>query len=677
MSTKKQKTKSAIQGYTGRAPATPLIVHDPYFSMWSFADKLTDEWPKHWTGTIRGAAGMIRIDGVPYAWMGPVCEKRMEQLSCEILPTRTIYTFQAAGVALTVSFVSPILPDDLEILSRPLSYVTLDVHSVDGRAHHIAVYFDVGAEWATDTMNQQVIWMHHRLEGLSVMRAGTFDQRVLGRVGDNIRCDWGYCYVALPSENTVTAIGDDGILRSSFRKSGTIPVSDDLAQPRSVREGCVKMAAMVDLGSAKTASTYFMIAYDDIVCNEYMGMKLKPYWRKSGMDMGALILTAAKDREKLTARCAAFDRSLLASCERAGGTQYRDLCSLSYRQAVGAHKVALAFDGSPYFFSKENFSNGCIATVDVTYPSAPLFLLVAPKLLEGMMTPIFEYAQSSRWRFPFAPHDLGTFPLANGQIYGGGERTEDNQMPVEECGNMLILAAALLKATDDLSYAKRYWSALSTWAEYLAEKGLDPEHQLCTDDFAGHLAHNANLSIKAILGIASYAQIAARLKDKKNAVKYRTIAKKMASSWIRMADDGDHYRLVFDKPGTWSQKYNLVWDELLGLHIFPASIARKETAFCLRKQNVYGLPLDSRKDYTKIDWILWTATFAENDTDFAAFISPLMRWLKETPTRVPLTDWYDTVNGKQIGFQARSVVGGLFIKTLAKMWKKKQPDSAR
>ena len=472
-----KKNTTEYRGYTGRAPATPLIVHDPYFSVWSFADKLTSECPMHWTGKPRGLAGMIRIDGVPYSWMGPVCEKRMEQLSCEILPTRTIYTFQAAGVVLTVSFISPILPDELEILSRPLSYITLDMSATDGRAHCLAVYLDVGAEWATDTANQQVIWMHHSLPGLSVMRTGTFEQRVLARSGDNIRCDWGYCYVAMPSKNAVTAIHERAVMHDSFQRDGTIPADDDLAQPRRVCEGDIAMAAAVDIGSVKRASTYFMLAYDDLFCNEFMGMKLKPYWRKSGMDMGSLLLTAAKDRETLTARCEAFDCSLLASCEQAGGAQYRELCSLSYRQAIGAHKAALAFDGSLYFFSKENFSNGCISTVDVTYPSAPLFLLVAPKLLEGMMTPIMEYAQSCSWRFPFAPHDLGTFPLANGQVYGGGERTEENQMPVEECGNMLILMAALLQATDDLSYQKRYWKTLGIWAEFLAEKGLDPENQ--------------------------------------------------------------------------------------------------------------------------------------------------------------------------------------------------------
>ena len=205
---------------------------------------------------------------------------------------------------------------------------------------------------------------------------------------------------------------------------------------------------------------------------------------------------------------------------------------------------------------------------------------------------------------------------------------------------------------------------MTVWADYLCEYGLDPENQLCTDDFAGHFAHNSNLSIKAIVGIACYARMADMLGMKDVSDKYESVAKDLAARWKSMAADGDHYRLTFDRPGTWSQKYNLVWDELLDLNIFDEDIMDAEIPYYLTKQNVYGLPLDNRSTYSKSDWIIWTATMTDSQEDFEAFIDPLWKFYNETIDRVPMSDWFYTDKPEYCQFIARSVVGGYFIKML-------------
>ena len=420
------------------------------------------------------------------------------------------------------------------------------------------------------------------------------------------------------------------------------------------------MVCVENLGkiSVKPVSNYVMLAYDDIESIQYFGDNLKGWWTKGGtVTINDALQAALNEHEKIMSRCTEFDDQLWDETEKAGGKNYADLCVLAFRQSIAAHKLVKDTHDNILFLSKENFSNGSIGTVDVTYPSAPLYLKYNPELLKGMLNPIFYYSESGKWTKPFAAHDVGTYPQANGQTYGG-------DMPVEECGNMLILTTAIAHMEGNADYAATHWDLLTTWANYLLENGLDPENQLCTDDFAGHFAHNVNLSVKAIMAIAGYGKLAGMLGKNDVAEKYTAEAKRMAQEWVKMADDGDHYRLTFDQPGTWSQKYNIVWDKLLKLDIFPKEIAQTEVSYYLNKQNKYGLPLDNRRTYTKSDWIVWTATLANNKETFQKFIDPLHGFVTETPDRVPMSDWYETTDATQVGFQARSVVGGYFIKLL-------------
>lgn len=582
---------------------------------------------------------------------GDALVKIASQKSSTVTATRTIYELTCGPVDLLLTFTSPLIMSNLDLLARPVTYVSYKVKSNDGSAHDVAVYFGASSALAVNVASQEVVAQKLQKDGLGILKVGSAEQPMLQKKGDDLRIDWGYLYIAASGER----------IEQSVTEAGSAPFAP-VEQTDVIRGKRIVLNTVSTLGkvSADWKEQLFLVGYDDLFSVQYFGTNLRPWWNNSGTgSIEQQLRQAHYDYVATRKKCEAFDVELFERARKAGGENYAKLCALAYRQSISAHKLVKGPDGEILFLSKENYSNGCINTVDVTYPSAPLFLVYNPDLLKGMLNGIFYYSESGKWTKPWAAHDLGTYPLANGQVYG-----ED--MPVEEAGNMIILTGAIAKAEGNGNYAKKHWKVLSQWVDFLVKDGFDPANQLCTDDFAGHLARNANLSMKAIMGIGSYAMLAEMIGEKQTATKYRKIASDYASRWMKIADDGDHYTLAFGNSGTWSQKYNLVWDKLLKLKLFPQQVYDKEIAYYLKKQNTYGIPLDSRKSYTKSDWICWTATLARNDADFKALIDPVYRYVTETPTRVPLSDWHETTDGKQVGFQARSVVGGYFIKLLDK-----------
>jgi hypothetical protein len=786
-----------------KAPAYPLITHDPFFSLWSFSDKLNETPTKHWTGKNMALVGLIKVNGATYSFLGspeptyrdiaptsegdgqpalvtfekpsdnwmnesfsdggwqsatlPLSSERNNwstrdvwvrrsfdfsqagaisklvlrvrhdddvevylngeklyscgpcykggydnmtmadalksklkpgknllafhctntggpgfidaglvdeipstqvipatQTRLEITATQTKYHFTCGPVNMEVTFISPLVMESLDFISRPVSYLVLKQTSNDQKEHDVQLYLGMSSAICTDNPGQEVSASVHEGHARTTIKVGTTAQEILKRKGDDARIDWGHFYMTIPAEHHPWKqdISLEESRQGFFEASGQ----------NFTRGKRLRLNSRVTMKVKPQAQEQVIaLAYDDIESIQYFGQNLKPWWKTGDYTIEKAINDALTHFHHVRQRCIDFDKKIAADANAAGGENYAKLCVISLRQAIAAHKLVRGPAGEILFLSKENFSNGSINTVDVTYPSAPLFLAYNPALLEGMLNGIFYYTESGKWTKPFAAHDLGTYPLANGQTY-----PED--MPVEECGNMIILTAAHAKATGKFDYIQKHWLSLSVWAKYLEKYGFDPANQLCTDDFAGHLARNSNLSVKAIVALGAYAQMAGKIGETSIAGKYSALARKLALQWMEMANDGDHYALTFENKGTWSQKYNLVWDKLLGLNIFPPEVAEKEINYYLTKQNVFGLPLDSRRTYTKSDWILWTATLANNPQHFKALVDPIYKFSIESPSRVPLTDWHETTDGKQVGFQARSVVGGYYIKVLSKKW---------
>jgi len=650
-----------------KAPAYPLITHNPYFSVWSFTDELNAAPTKHWTGVNQSLIGIAKVDGKSYIFLGRDSAAEAAnigkaiQKDVDMNATQTQYQFTCGPIDLTVVFTSPLLINNLDILSRPVSYISFKTKSNDRKGHNVQLYFGISSDLSVNLPEQPVMATQYANGNLSLLKAGTVEQPILKKKGDNIRIDWGYVYLAAPlNQHAAQNISSADAAISHFI-NGTGDPGVKKATGESLMLNTIFSLGTVGMGEVEK---WVMIGYDDLYAIQYFQQNLKSWWKlQAGATIEKLLNQACLEYPIILSKCKALNEMIYNDAKKAGGETYAKLCTIAYRQSLAAHSLVKSQQGELLFLSKENFSNGCINTVDVTYPSAPLYLAYNPELMKGMLNGIFYFCEKSgKYDKSYAAHDLGTYPIANGQVYGEG-------MPVEESANMIILTGAIAKAMGNADYAKPHWQTLTSWVDFLVKEGLDPANQLCTDDFAGHLARNANLAVKAIVGIGCYARLAGMLGDSVTANKYQAIAKDMAGKWIQLADAGNHFALTYDDKNTWSQKYNLVWDKIMHLSLFSPAVYEKEITYYLTKQNDFGLPLDSRKTYTKSDWILWTSALASDRADFEKLINPVYKYCTETPTRVPLSDWHETMDGKQIGFQARSVVGGYFIKVLEDKWK--------
>jgi len=680
-----------VKGF--RAPAVPLIIHDPFFSVWSHATNLTDDSTRHWTGVRQYIFGVVVFDKCIYEFMGKVGAtddryftgyEKLQQTSCEIRPMTTIYQFGHEKFTMELSFMSPLLLNDLDVLSRPVSYIQYKIQPKDDLRHDIHLQFGFSGEFCVNENMQKV-----RIDATPqsvYFTSGT--DNMLKRSGDDHNIEWGSFHIASKGY-TIGAMS----LRSYQQKlsleyaSKLYPNNIMQSQgPNRERKGAESYSKWDEVSvypeyptivikkefvtNGEEIGDWFALAYDDEKSLQYFGENIDAYWKKDGITFGEMLGMALEEYSEICEKVVAFEDELL---EKANviSPKYADIISLAYRQAIAGHKLTY-HDGEIQFVSKENYSNGCAATVDITYPSMPLFLMYQPELVEGMLNPIFKLIEKGLWRFEFAPHDAGTYPLVNGQVYGFGEKyqklhagsDEHRQMPVEECGNMILCVAATCFAKKDMAYFVKHRALLTQWADYLVGVGYDPQNQLCTDDFSGHLAHNCNLSAKAICALGAFAKCLRKIGEDSQADEYESKAREFERYWEEEAYSETHYRLTFDQPDSWSLKYNMVWDKLFGLNLFSQKVYDTELAWYKTKMNAYGIPLDNRGDCTKTDWQMWSTRLFDDKEYTDMIVDKMWAFLSETPNRTPFSDLIFTSKPYERAFRARTVQGGLFINLL-------------
>ncbi len=672
-----------------KLPAYPLFVKDPYFSIWSPNEILNKENVIYWFGTEKKVYGILKIDGVPYEFMGNSGKvDKMTQTGLNVTSFTTDYTFVQDDVKLSVSFVSPLPLDDMNTLSCPVCYMNYSIDCASDHKYEMALIVDEVICYNDDprVKDRGTVGGVFKLNGFESAWFGLNKQAPLSTAEDCICADWGYWYVT--GERAYIA-NEDG-LKDFFENKEEIRYTTPYAQHTFFHR---KQKYIIGVNTAKDGK--LMLAFDDVTAGRYYGKYLYDYYYEGGKTIvDALEETFVKSVE-IDKHLADLDNDLLEKAEKFG-PEYINILYASLRQSIGMHKLSKDPEGNILFMSREADSNSCIATVDVSYPSMPLYLLYNTEYVKGMMRPIFKFARMPIWTYDFAPHDGGTYPNCDGQVYGilmpndnryygnysgwsnGQYRTRpmpylypanfdafdfDKQMPVEECANMIIMAEACYAVDGDKQFLVENIDLLEKWVVYLEKYGLVPANQLCTDDFAGHLDKNINLAIKATVGIKCYAKICEALGGRDAEVKkYSALATEFATKIEEFADKFKWCPITWDTDdSTFSMKYNLAFDKILKLGLFSKKFYEREMDAYVEKCNRYGVPLDSRKEYSKSDWLVWAASLTDSKEKRDILINALNNYLVETKSRIPFGDWYETVSGDHVEFVARTVQGGCFI----------------
>ncbi|KAJ6628752.1 DUF1793-domain-containing protein [Mycena sp. CBHHK59/15] len=653
--------------------AIPLAVRTPYLSTWlpqGTGAALNDVWSTFWTGQITGWAGFVKVDGTTYSFLGAPAVSgstfsKATQKSSQFTSTQSIFVLSAGPVDLTVTFLSPVEPNDLVKQSIPFSYMAVSAASTDGASHSVQVYSDISGEWVSGDNSLTVNWNSTTTGSVLTHQVQLASPTVFGEINDHTQYGSAF-YSTLNTAGATYQTGADVNVRAQFINNGKLANTLDTGF-RAINNNWPVFGLSHDLGAIKaaTAPVVFSVGHIRDPAISYIvaggGTQSRSlYFLHQFSTPAAVISSFLWDFGAALKRAKTLDAKVQSDATKISA-DYAGVVALSIRQAFGATELTISKTSTGAWNTTDVIlfmkgDDGNVNTVDVIFPAWPIFLYTNPALGKYLLEGLFRYQASGQYPNKWSVHDLGSsYPKALGHNDGA-----DEAMPVEESGNMVIMALSYAQKSGDISHLSRYFALLDQWTQFLITDSLIPANQISTDDFAGPLANQTNLAIKGIVGIGAMAKIQALLGHKAQSANYSSIATSYVAQWQKFSSSatGAHLTLSYGDSASWGLSYNLFGDKLLKLNLFPASVYAEQTAWYQTHANAFGVPLDTRHTYTKTDWQLFTAAIATTTTVRDIFISAVKDWVSDGQNNGAFGDLYDTISGAPVGFRARPVVGG-------------------
>lgn len=455
-----------------------------------------------------------------------------------------------------------------------------------------------------------------------------------------------------------TQSGDRSTVRSHFVKNG------DLCGEHSDWSAGGVVGISHDLGYIfGSRSATLAVGYVREKAINYLGEPYTGYYRGVYPDTVDAVSAFLDDFNLAQAESLTLDSITSIRSKSVAGQKYADIVTLSTRQAYGGIDLTIPHDSldtsDVLAFVKELSSDGNVNTIDVIFPAFPMYYVMDPEYIRLLLEPIMRYLQAGRWKLPYTIHDLGThYPHAIGH-----DDQKAEPMPVEESGNLLILAYAYTIASGNTEWAEQYMSLLQGYADYLVGVGLDIPNQLSTNDAAGPLPNETNLAIKSAVGLNAFGKLS-------GLSNYSSVGEQYAHTLYNeglATDSGkSHFVLRYTRhKKSWKIPFNLYADVLLDLHTFDQSALDMGCDFYPSVRSKAGMALDNRQDWAKTDWNIWTAgTCTGPSRDM--FIDDLWTFMTNGLNTWPFSDRYFVHGGKghkpgvAILLRARPTVGGHF-----------------
>ncbi|KAK4866113.1 hypothetical protein LT330_008853 [Penicillium expansum] len=618
-------------------PSYPLAVRNPYLSAWMPSDRvqqLPSAEPQFWAGQELGWSVIVRVNGQAYSLMGVPDPEESDIRPAtvhraEFTATHSIFDLTAGTVAVTLDFFSPVSPSNYARQSLPFSYLT--VHVCGARGQSIQVYSDIDARWTGRESRSQRDFEEQ--DGLIIYSLTVKDAPLYAEADDMAL--WGSAiFASRPSSfaQLSSLSGSPNDVRGLFAKDGELSGEDD-----AWGEGSV-VALAHNLGKVTGGlSVNFVVGYEREAAINYLGEEYTGFYRTEYPTTPSALSFFLDDYSSALLESLELDRELSALSTAAGGPKYADILALSTRQAYGGIDLVIPNDsldtGEVLAFIKELSSDGNINTIDVITPAFPIYYVMDPDYIRLLLEPVMKYLAAGRWHLPYTIHDLGAqYPHAIGH-----DDQEAEPMPIEECGNLLILAAAYVRATGDLDWTLQYMEVFQKYADYLVDNSINIADQLSSNDAAGPLANETNLAIKAAVGLKAFGEMSGYGFYSRVGEEHANI---LFQKGLGTDKDQTHFVLEYpDWPNTWKTPYNLFPDVLLGLETFSDAAYQMGGRFFTTVRGEYGVPLDNRQDWAKSDWNMWLAgTFETSTRD--EFVDDLWSFMTNGKHNWPFSDRY-------------------------------------